>query len=372
MIDVDSAIEAFRREVESIPGIDPAYLEDWFRRHKQTALAVIQRTISGQQAMNADRVVTLNCGLGRDSVTMLLLLLEGQLVVGGRVLNVTEVDAVVFSDTGWEWRHSYAVLFKVREMCRRVGLRVIVLAKPGEGTWEAWAGNKVRGVRRRSAPPWLRADGWASIEDKAAEGGYHRRPGILEDYQSRSTVVSISKGDCSSNHKIEPIRRLILDLARERFGVPDNATWGRLVRKGERRPHVSLIGIAADEVERTIGHKGLSYVTEFYPLIEMGIAKGDEQPILERHGLGWVRKSGCMMCPYQPPSWYWLLRESEPGIWKAVVEYEHIALTLNPRMYLTGRKPIAEVVDDWRAKNPDLTIEEVLGEGYDRCNKWAA
>jgi len=28
MIDVDSAIEAFRREVESIPGIDPAYLED--------------------------------------------------------------------------------------------------------------------------------------------------------------------------------------------------------------------------------------------------------------------------------------------------------------------------------------------------------
>ena len=43
------------------------------------------------------RIVTLNMGLGRDSLAMLALLIEGQLVVEDRALRPNDIDAVVFS-----------------------------------------------------------------------------------------------------------------------------------------------------------------------------------------------------------------------------------------------------------------------------------
>jgi hypothetical protein len=41
-------------------------------------------------------------GLGRDSLAMLALLTEGKLVAEGRPLRPAGVDAVVFSDPGFE------------------------------------------------------------------------------------------------------------------------------------------------------------------------------------------------------------------------------------------------------------------------------
>jgi hypothetical protein len=52
---------------------------------------------------SGERVVTLNMGLGRDSLAMLALLIEGQLVAEGRALRPDDIDAVVFSDPGFEW-----------------------------------------------------------------------------------------------------------------------------------------------------------------------------------------------------------------------------------------------------------------------------
>ena len=84
------------------------------------------------------------------------------------------------------------------------------------------------------------------------------------------------------------------------------------------------------------------YVTEAYPLIELGVTKADEDAILRRHGLSHARKSGCAMCPFQPIGWYWALRETDPAGWEAVVEYERAALERNPKMFVVGQSPLPQ------------------------------
>ena len=73
----------------------------------------------------------------------------------------------------------------------------------------------------------------------------------------------------------------------------------------QRAPHVP----EADEAHRAIKTGRPAYEDPIYPLVDMGIEKADEAAILARHGLDWVRKSGCFMCPFQPVGWFWALRE---------------------------------------------------------------
>jgi hypothetical protein len=311
-----------------------------------------------RKPFNHDRIVTLNCGLGRDSLTMLALVFEEKLYsekLGGYV-TPADLDAVVFSNTGAEWPHTYALIEQTRRLCKKHGVRFVVLEK-GEL-------DKKTDVAS-----------WEDIEAKAELGGYHIRPGIMADFESRATVASLGKGDCTDNHKIQPIRRFISDISEVRFGC-NNRSYSWKVRKGLRRPHVTIIGIAADETSRLDnGGKGPLYVEESYPLVDMGIAKADEAPILERWGLNHVKKSGCFMCPYQPASWFWALSVTEPETYKAVIEYEATALARNPRMAATGFKAggkpmtIPEVVEKWRGLNPDATVEAVLSKEYSRCTK---
>jgi len=290
-----------------------------------------------EERLNAHRIVTLNCGMGRDSIAMLCLLKEGALMHNGRAIRPEEIDAVVHSHTGNEWDHTYHLFRRVRRLCQDIGVLFVQLHK--------------------------------------GDDRYHKRPELMADFQSRETVASLAKGDCTENHKILPIRRWICEQARIRFGIRDGRTWTR-----EKRPsHLTLIGFAADEMARLGEGKSSRsprYMSEAYPLVEMGITKAGEAEVLARHDFDDVRKSGCYCCPYQPPGWYWALRETQPRTFTEVVEYERVAMARNPRMNVTGRKvggrggqllTIPEVVDRWRADNPGATVPDVLAKKYSRC-----
>lgn len=97
------------------------------------------------------------------------------------------------------------------------------------------------------------------------------------------------------------------------------------------------------------------------------VRRGRWSRALQRHGLGHARKSGCFLCPFQPLSWYWALRESDPEGWAAVVAYEEAALAANPRMFLVGKTPLPEAVSAWRSRNPLANVEAVLAKDYSRC-----
>lgn len=317
------------------------------------------------QPRNHDHLITLNVGMGRDSIAMLCLLIEGSLIVGGEVLRVDEVDAVIFADTGAEWKHTYAEVPRVRALCEAHGLRFLMLCKPPEHVWRA----NLRAKGERTIPGWVAVAEGESIEAKAAAGAYHLRLPIIPEFMRFSKIAVTVNASCTENHKVGPIRRCLEDLAMERFGI-GNRAWGVASRLNLRPRHEVLIGIAADEASRAIDTGRPSYEQVRYPLVEMAIDKADEAAILARHGFAPVRKSGCVMCPYQGLGWFWALRETDPSRWSEVLAYEAAALEDNPKMFVVGHSklPLPEAVERWRKLNPDATLDDVLDKAYSRCS----
>jgi hypothetical protein len=337
----------------------------------------------GQGNINTDRLIVLNMGLGRDSMAMLALLAEDALQAEGYKIRPQDLDAIVFSDPGMEWDHTYAALAEVDRMLdlieQQSGVRVpfFVLSKPSmQATEDYLAAMKqvwATGARGGSHAPyraWRKGMEDKSIEEKAASGYYHLLSPIDMDYSSgRPNPYTVKIGDtsCTDRHKVQPIRKFMEDLGKRKFGPSYSHKgkdgWNNKVRKGEKAPHINLLGIAegeggsggprelhmhpftkenADQIElfkRLIkqskragrSHKKLDkklnsiskyhradengkkkvdlFVYEAYPLIEAGVTKEGEAPILKRHDLDHIRKSGCVMCHSQPPEWYWVLSE---------------------------------------------------------------
>jgi hypothetical protein len=64
----------------------------------------------------APALTVISDGLGRDSATMVSLLVEGKLMAGGELIRPEGVDLVVFSDTGYEWSFTYQVIPVMEKM----------------------------------------------------------------------------------------------------------------------------------------------------------------------------------------------------------------------------------------------------------------
>ena len=292
----------------------------------------------GQGNINSDRLIILNMGLGRDSMSMLALLKQGKLMAERHIVRPQDVDAIVFSDPGAEWDHTYMATKDVEKAAKEMGIPFYWLKKPLECDWSKYLADvklmraprgltaRLSGKDKAKARKWRLGKQGLSIRKKANKGYYHFAPPIIEDYSqdrpSGPMLVGFGDKACTVNHKISPIRRLMGDLSIQKFGI-DNRAWGTLVKEGKRVPHLNLVGIAADEASRASKRHpynperdglGPYWVDEAYPLMEAGIAKSDEQAILDSEGWGHVRKSGCFMCPYQPLDWYWLLgHKAEQG-----------------------------------------------------------
>ena len=315
-------------------------------------------------------LVTLNCGLGRDSIAMLCLLAEHQLVMEGQHIGPADVDAVIFADTGAEWPHTYALLPVVADFCAAMGVRFIHIAKPPEYGERGWRDNP-RAHGDREDPAWVVGSEEWTIAERAASGAYHRRIPIIPEFSRYGKIAVTVNASCTDNHKVQPIRRVMADLCLERFGV-DCRSWGHLVRRGLRERHRVLIGIAADEADRAINTGRPFYEWAVYPLLEAGLTKPAETAILARHGFDMdlpIYKSGCVMCPFQPIGWFWALSVLHPDLFEVVVEYEAAALAKNPAMHLIGGRkgqPIRLAVAAWRARNRHATIEGVLRKAYQR------
>lgn len=376
------------------------------RRFNEGQLALFPVAGSTPEPLDSGRLVILNMGLGRDSLAMLCLLTTSGLLVDGELLTSQDVDAVVFSDTGAEWQHTYDLIPQVTQICAEAGIRFIILERPPEEVWMPWVEEQMelRGAAREAGEsytsptvPWsyrgtehtdlvtVGASGKTlktprkvpatSSQERAESGAYHLRPPIMWDFGGKSTIAMRSDASCTDNHKIAPIRRLMSDLAREKYGVNTNRSWAALVRAGKRRPHLNLIGYAADELARAergeeAGCFDTDYATEAYPLVEMGITKAEEARVLTRCDLQHALKSGCWLCPHQPLGWFWVLRETDPDTWRQVVEYETRAMDRKGKSHaITGSRPISEMVERWRANNPEATMADVLAKTYAKCQK---
>lgn len=367
---------------------------------------------SGRGDKSKYSLTVLSNGLGRDSATMISLLVEGKLRAGGELILPKDVDLVVFSDTGYEWSFTYQVIPHLEKMLDKVGVPFFILWKPPEEKWRSYADakrdaflkawekaggrtlNADDGIFGRYGPvanhrlkllkeagmttaPWVR-EKFESLVDKARSGAYHRRAPILDEYELYSRIPTRVRAECTDAHKIAPIEALVKDMLSIKYDMSSVKVMKK-IKAGEIGKVRMLVGFAADEMKRVgRGKKALKgtgktgWKEELYPLVDMGISKADEIPILKRHGLNWIRKSGCMICHWQTEGWFWALSISNPELFKRIEEYEAEALVRNPRMFIRGEKPIGEMVREWRAKNPDAKIDDVLDKSYERACRFGS
>ena len=109
-----------------------------FGRHRARLVAQAAAALASVMVpahISRERIITLNLGMGRDSLAMLGLLTEGRLIAEGRALAPEDIDAVVFADPGAEWAHTMALLPRVRRFCMRHDLRFLHLQKPSPEAW---------------------------------------------------------------------------------------------------------------------------------------------------------------------------------------------------------------------------------------------
>ena len=331
-------------------------------------LSQLQRTSRTRGRLNDNRLVVLRLGLGRDSMTMLVLLAAGELVVEGKKRGPDEVDAVVFTDPGHEWSFTYDLIPRVQAFCNRYKLRFLVQSKPpkdGPKGWFGWMQHQMKArvqakakgktVSTFGTPTW-RLNPPASIEARCASGYYHDRIPLFDDYGAKDAWIGKDDSSCTINHKIKPNRELLVDLMVERFGEQDTrglgeklwytkqgAAWGQEVEAGNRRSHLMLIGYAADEQKRLVEARraegkregwAKGFDSEAYPLIEMGITKGGEEEVLTSRvgvapdgrfrvgGFSDVKKSGCRSCIHQDPAQWWMLQTLDPDYFAQMVAHE--------------------------------------------------
>lgn len=385
--------------VAYVPGGRPKRFHN-YNRAWRWLVSLKKKRGQGQRARQGEStrpLTILSNGLGRDSMTILALLMEGKCLVNGRKTRLSEIDAVVFSDTGAEWQSTMQLIPQVQQICSKAGVPFFWLRKPSFKEMEAFEvkfeRQKQKVLKRAGMPykgrypfkgapelqglraglPW-RTRNYKSIDEKASGGGYHKRIQIEREFALLDRLPTKSSKECTVVHKIEPIRELLDDLLQLKRGMT-LAQWGLAVKSGFLEPNNMILGIAADESHRARpwkpnpkaqvrGGGGVQEplqrwgVRDVYPLVEAKIGKDQEGKILKRHGWGEVRKSGCTSCPHQGWAWYWVLKRRDPKRFADAVFMETKSLETRTRysdarkrakerlglMYLRGEKPIAQEV----------------------------
>ncbi|GAB3813401.1 hypothetical protein [Kribbella italica] len=221
----------------------------------------------------APTLTALSLGAGVQSTTLLLLAAEGVL---------PRPDVAIFADTGWEPAAVYAQLDRLADVARAAGIELHRVSK----------GN-------------LRA---------AATDPAHRYASVPYFIRNPDGSNGIGRRQCTSEYKLAPITRKV----RELLGA--NPPAFRRVPAG--RVCEQWIGFSTDEIGRVSDRRRVKYLTNRYPLLDLGMSRKDCQRWLAARGWGDTVKSACIGCPFHGNRAWRDLRDNHPGEWVDAVAFD--------------------------------------------------
>ena len=162
-------------------------------------------------------------------------------------------------------------------------------------------------------------------------GGKEGKTALIPAFSSAGNGVGKMSNFCSYEWK----RRTCERYMRSRYEVTQYESW---------------IGFSVDERQR-IGKAQPANRSQRYPLIELGLSRGDCIAIVERQGWPPPPRSSCYMCPNQTAHEW---REVKAGgDWPKVVEFDRKIRAVDAQAWLTKDcKPIDVV--DFTDQNGDL------------------
>lgn len=148
--------------------------------------------------------------------------------------------------------------------------------------------------------PWAADRGLPVIEThrenlRGAYKGPETLWGRLMRPESKSLPIPVRMADtgapgtrsCTADFKIVPVGR-----------------WLKAHGATADDPAIVLIGISSDEYQRANNKRAQPYEVPAYPLLELGLSRGDCEQIIRDAGLPVPPKSSCFFCPFhRPQAW---------------------------------------------------------------------
>jgi hypothetical protein len=242
------------------------------------------RTQGKEAAAPTPNLRILSLGAGVQSTTLLLMALYGEFP--------DRPDCAIFADTGWEPKAVYAHLDWLEARARAGG---ICIHRVTAGNLRQDLLDAVSGKRPRVANPPF----YVRNRDEAGEYETPDKGGML--WRS-----------CTTEYKVQPIRRKIRALAVEAHGSA--RLPGGFVEQ--------WFGISADEWRR-MRTSDVGYIVNRYPLVERRLTRQDCVAWLGRHGYKVPPKSACLGCPYHSEATWRAIKQSSPGEWEETVAFDH-------------------------------------------------
>lgn len=93
------------------------------------------------------------------------------------------------------------------------------------------------------------------------------------------------------------------------------------------------LGISVDEMQRMTARTDGKW-RDRYPLIELGMNRGDCEQMVRRMGWPAPPRSSCWMCPNQTQIEWRDTRDNKPADWQAAVQFDRELRKLDPHAYL--------------------------------------
>lgn len=225
----------------------------------------------------------LSLGAGVQSTTVLLMALHGEFI--------DRLDCAIFADTGWEPSAVYEHLSWLEGKAREGGIPV---HRVSAGNLRQDLLDAVAGKRQRVANPPF----YVRNKDEAGEYDTPDKGGML--WRS-----------CTTEYKVQPIRRQIRALAIEAHG-------SARIPKGYVE---QWFGISYDEWRR-MRTSDVAYITNRYPLVDRRLTRSDCIAWLRSHGYRVPPKSACLGCPYHADATWREIKRSSPAEWKETVAFD--------------------------------------------------
>ena len=193
----------------------------------------------------------------------------------------------------------------------------------------------------REWTPWLGEHGvkvvtvWGQRPDVVREdwkGEGLMIPAFTTDHKTGASGKT--RRQCTDDWKIQPQRRFISDVLRDRG-------W-------KKTPGVveGLMGISLDEYIR-MRDSDVAYITNSYPLVDKRATRADCVGWLEAHGLDVPVKSSCVFCPFKNRRNWQELKRGGGSDWEAAVAVDAHIRNRRPTVDAfvhVARKPLAEAV----------------------------
>lgn len=220
--------------------------------------------------------------------------------------------------------------------------RVHVMADVGEDTEHPETVAYVRDV----AKPYAKAHGIELVTVRKAT----RRPeweSILAKLERTATSIDIpvrmangapGRRSCTRDYKIEPV-----------------ASWFKRHGATSENPGHVGIGISLDEADR-MRDSGKPFLVHEYPLVQLGLDRQACHSLIQEAGLPPAPRSACWFCPFQRPTRWVAMRDTQPELWARAVALE---ASLNERraridkapVFFTGfAAPLPQAINAWEER----------------------